>query len=163
MTQLTGLLELSLAFKQRPCKEFGAGSIGLRFGVGSLAHLLKNRFYIGEITYRGEVRSGKDEPILGRDLFERSRWDRAPYTLWRDQGLLIATEGNTTDFKFIEAARSCATSRTKGCRWSSSARAFRDHSRLRELYLLARCLCHDWEWRTLWRNKHPRDHRKIRC
>jgi hypothetical protein len=33
--------------------------------------LLKNRFYIGEITYRGEVRSGEDEPILGHDLFER--------------------------------------------------------------------------------------------
>jgi phage terminase large subunit-like protein len=49
------------------------------------------------------VRSGEDEPILGRDLFERSRRDRAPYTLWRDQGLLIATGGNTTDFKFIEA------------------------------------------------------------
>ena len=63
MTQLTGLLELSLAFKQRPCKEFGAGSIGLRFGVGSLAHLLKNRFYIGEITYRGDVRSGEDSLI----------------------------------------------------------------------------------------------------
>jgi hypothetical protein len=62
------------------------------------------------------VRSGEDEPILGRDLFERSRRDRSLYTLWRDQGLLIATEGNTTDFKFIEAARSCATSRTKGCR-----------------------------------------------
>jgi hypothetical protein len=29
MTRLTSLLELSLAFKQRPCKEFGAGSIGL--------------------------------------------------------------------------------------------------------------------------------------
>ena len=49
------------------------------------------------------MRSGEDEPILGRDLFERSRRDRAPYTLWRDQGLLIATGGNTTDFKFIEA------------------------------------------------------------
>ncbi|HEY8017337.1 MAG TPA: hypothetical protein VIE35_15970, partial [Dongiaceae bacterium] len=33
----------------------------------------------------------------------RSRHDRAPYTIWRDQGLLIATEGNTTDFKTIEA------------------------------------------------------------
>jgi hypothetical protein len=86
--------------------------------VGSLAHLLKNRFYIGEITYRGEVRSGEDEPILGRDLFERSRRDRSPYTLWRDQGLLLATGGNTTDIKFIETARSCAT--YEGCRWSSS-------------------------------------------
>ena len=27
----------------------------IRFGAGPLAHLLKNRFYIGEIVYRGEV------------------------------------------------------------------------------------------------------------
>jgi len=25
------------------------------FGVGALAYLLKNRFYIGEVVYRGEV------------------------------------------------------------------------------------------------------------
>ena len=37
------------------------------------------------------------------DIEERSRRDRAPYTVWRDQGHLIATEGNTTDFKFVEA------------------------------------------------------------
>src|SRR3981189_2935679 len=43
---------------------------GIRFGVGSLAHLLKNRFYISEITYRGEVHRGEHEPILPRDLFE---------------------------------------------------------------------------------------------
>jgi hypothetical protein len=36
-------------------------------------------------------------------IFRRSRRDRAPCTIWRDQGLLIATEGNRTDFKFIEA------------------------------------------------------------
>ena len=29
--------------------------------------------------------------------------NRAPYTNWRDHGHLIATEGNTTDFKFLEA------------------------------------------------------------
>lgn len=27
-----------------------------RFMVGPLAHMLKNRFYIGEVVYRGEVR-----------------------------------------------------------------------------------------------------------
>jgi DNA invertase Pin-like site-specific DNA recombinase len=43
---------------------------GIRFGVGSLAHLLKNRFYIGEVVYRGEVHRGEYEPILDRDLFE---------------------------------------------------------------------------------------------
>src|ERR1700752_2234924 len=42
---------------------------GIRFGVGPLAHLLKNRFYIGEVHYRGEVYRGEHEPILSRDLF----------------------------------------------------------------------------------------------
>lgn len=37
------------------------------------------------------------------DIEQRSRRDRAPYEVWRDQGHLIATEGNTTDFKFVEA------------------------------------------------------------
>src|SRR6202007_410980 len=39
-------------------------------GVGPLAHLLKNRFYIGEVRYRGEVYRGEHEPILSRDVFE---------------------------------------------------------------------------------------------
>jgi hypothetical protein len=43
---------------------------GIRFGVGSLAHLLKNRFYIGEVVYRGEVHRGEYEPVLDRYLFE---------------------------------------------------------------------------------------------
>ena len=48
------------------------GSIrgGIRFGVGSLAHLLNNRFYIGEVVYRGETHRGEHEPILDRELFE---------------------------------------------------------------------------------------------
>jgi site-specific DNA recombinase len=43
---------------------------GIPFGVGPLAHLLKNRFYIGEVHYRGEVYRGEHEPILTPDLFE---------------------------------------------------------------------------------------------
>src|SRR5215218_3076678 len=43
---------------------------GGRFGVGALAHLLKNRFYIGEVVYRGEVYRGEHEPILESTLFE---------------------------------------------------------------------------------------------
>jgi site-specific DNA recombinase len=43
---------------------------GIRFGVGSLAHLLKNRFYIGEVVYRGATHRGEHEPILDRELFE---------------------------------------------------------------------------------------------
>jgi site-specific DNA recombinase len=48
----------------------GRQSGGIRFGVGPLAHLLKNRFYIGEVTYRGEVYRGEHEAILSRDLFD---------------------------------------------------------------------------------------------
>ena len=54
-----------------------AGAGGIRFGVGSLAHLLKNRFYIGEVVYRGEVHCGEHEPILARDLFEAVQARRA--------------------------------------------------------------------------------------
>jgi len=51
------------------------------------------------------LRSGTPRVSYDRpdDILRRSRRDRAPYTIWRDQGLLMATEGNTTDFKFIEA------------------------------------------------------------
>ncbi|MFX8891341.1 recombinase family protein, partial [Acinetobacter baumannii] len=41
------------------------------FGVGALAHLLRNRFYIGEIDYRGEIHAGEHEAILDRALFDK--------------------------------------------------------------------------------------------
>jgi len=43
---------------------------GIRFGVGPLAHLLRNRFYIGEVVYRGKTHSGEHEPIIDQPLFE---------------------------------------------------------------------------------------------
>jgi site-specific DNA recombinase len=43
---------------------------GRRFGVGALAHLLKNRFYIGEVVYRGEVHGGEQAPIADRAIFQ---------------------------------------------------------------------------------------------
>ncbi len=45
------------------------------------------------------------------DILRRARRDRAPYTVWRDQGWLAATEGNTTDFRFIEAEILALTTR----------------------------------------------------
>ena len=39
---------------------------GGTFGVGALAYLLKNRFYIGDVVYRGEVHRGEHAPILDR-------------------------------------------------------------------------------------------------
>jgi DNA invertase Pin-like site-specific DNA recombinase len=43
---------------------------GIPFTRGSLAHLLRNRFYIGEVVYKGEVLPGEQPAILDRDLFE---------------------------------------------------------------------------------------------
>jgi site-specific DNA recombinase len=54
--------------KQRQLKD-GRIIGGVAFGVGGLAHLLKNRFYIGEVVYCGETFRGDHEPILDPALF----------------------------------------------------------------------------------------------
>jgi DNA invertase Pin-like site-specific DNA recombinase len=43
---------------------------GIPFTRGPLAHLLRNRFYIGEVVFKGETLRGEQPAILGRDLFE---------------------------------------------------------------------------------------------
>ena len=54
-------------------------------GLGPLAHMLKNRFYIGEVVYRGEVHPGEQQPILGLDFFEAVQ-ARLAATRSRSQG-----------------------------------------------------------------------------
>jgi site-specific DNA recombinase len=43
---------------------------GIPFTRGPLAYLLRNRFYIGEVTFKGEVLKGEQTPIVDNDLFE---------------------------------------------------------------------------------------------
>src|SRR5580704_13744120 len=43
---------------------------GIRFGVGALSHLLRNRFYIGEVAYKEKIHPGEQAPIVDRELFE---------------------------------------------------------------------------------------------
>ena len=43
---------------------------GIPFTRGPLAHLLRNRFYIGEVTFKGEILQGEQPAILDRDLFD---------------------------------------------------------------------------------------------
>jgi hypothetical protein len=43
---------------------------GCKFGKGGLNHLLKNRYYIGEIHHHGVYHAGCHEPILEKELFE---------------------------------------------------------------------------------------------
>src|SRR5262249_57730274 len=43
---------------------------GVPFTRGSLAHLLRNRFYVGEVPYKGKICPGEQPAILDRELFE---------------------------------------------------------------------------------------------
>jgi hypothetical protein len=43
---------------------------GIPFTRGSLAHLLRNRFYIGEVAFKGEVLTGEQPAIVDEALFE---------------------------------------------------------------------------------------------
>src|SRR6202142_3084461 len=43
---------------------------GIPFTRGPLAHLLRNRFYVGEVTFKGEVLKGEQKPIVDNELFE---------------------------------------------------------------------------------------------
>jgi hypothetical protein len=66
-------------------RQLGNGRLigGGAFGVGALAYLLKNRFYIGEVVYRGEVHRGDHAPILDRPLFEAVQAKLAVQTVAR--------------------------------------------------------------------------------
>lgn len=46
---------------------------GGRYGKGTLYHLLKNRFYVGEVVYKGSVNKGEHDPIVDRDVFESAQ------------------------------------------------------------------------------------------
>jgi site-specific DNA recombinase len=68
---------------------------GIPFTRGSLAHLLRNRFYIGEVAFKGEVLRGEQPAIVDQDLFaavqakldEQVNNHKATWT--KSEGLLI--------------------------------------------------------------------------
>jgi site-specific DNA recombinase len=43
---------------------------GIPFERGTLFYLLRNRFYIGEVRYKGEILPGEQPPIMDRALFD---------------------------------------------------------------------------------------------
>jgi len=43
---------------------------GVAYGKGALAHLLKNRAYVGEISHRGAIHAADHEPIIDRQTFD---------------------------------------------------------------------------------------------
>jgi site-specific DNA recombinase len=66
---LADLRRTGVKTKLRPLSN-GRTIGGIPFTRGSLAALLRNRFYIGEVPYKGEVFPGEQPPLLDRSLFE---------------------------------------------------------------------------------------------
>jgi DNA invertase Pin-like site-specific DNA recombinase len=64
------LRQRGIVSKRRTLKD-GRKVGGIDFGTGSLANLLQNRFYIGEVVYKGEILKGPQPPILDRTLFDQ--------------------------------------------------------------------------------------------
>jgi DNA invertase Pin-like site-specific DNA recombinase len=63
------LKERNIRTKSRPLVTGGTRG-GIPFGRGTLFYLLRNRFYIGEVTYKGEILPGEQPPIMDRALFD---------------------------------------------------------------------------------------------
>ena len=62
--------------KPKPRRSANGRTVGAAcYRIGPLAHLLKNRFYIGEVAYRGEIHPGEHQPILDRARLTRCRSD----------------------------------------------------------------------------------------
>jgi DNA invertase Pin-like site-specific DNA recombinase len=63
------LRKQGIVSKARTLKS-GKTAGGIPFTRGPLAHLLRNRFYIGEVAFKGETLKGEQPAILDRDLFD---------------------------------------------------------------------------------------------
>src|SRR6476660_9921211 len=66
---MADLRQQGIVTKVRTLKS-GATVGGIPFTRGPLAHLLRNRFYIGDVIFKGEVLAGEQPAIVERDLFD---------------------------------------------------------------------------------------------
>jgi DNA invertase Pin-like site-specific DNA recombinase len=66
---MADLRERGIVTKVRSLKS-GHTVGGIPFTRGPLGHFLRNRFYIGEVAFKGEVLPGEQPAILDRDLFD---------------------------------------------------------------------------------------------
>jgi site-specific DNA recombinase len=72
----------------------GATHGGIPFERGSLFYLLRNRFYIGEVKYKGEILPGEQPAIMDRELFDAvqqkltDQWSHRNHTKAKSEHLL---------------------------------------------------------------------------
>ncbi|SHN80812.1 recombinase family protein [Bradyrhizobium erythrophlei] len=74
--EVSGINELARDLKKKEihtkARTFSTGKTrgGIPFGRGTLTHLLRNRFFIGEVEYKGEILPGEQPAIMDRSLFD---------------------------------------------------------------------------------------------
>jgi DNA invertase Pin-like site-specific DNA recombinase len=75
--EVSGINELArdlkaknICTKARTLSTTGKTRGGIPFGRGTLSHLLRSRFFIGEVRYKDEVLPGEQPAIMDRSLFE---------------------------------------------------------------------------------------------
>jgi hypothetical protein len=75
--EVSGINELArdlkaknICTRARTLRTTGNTRGGIPFGRGPLSHLLRNRFFIGEVNYRGEILPGEQPAIIDKSLFE---------------------------------------------------------------------------------------------
>ena len=67
---------------------------GIPFTQGPLFYMLRNRFYIGEVNFKGEILPGPQPPLLDRDLFDAvqakltEQWTHRTHTKQKSKALL---------------------------------------------------------------------------
>src|SRR5215211_2155917 len=66
---MADLRQRGIVTKLRTLKT-GATVGGIPFTRGPLAHVLRNRFYVGEVAFKGEVLAGEQTAIMRRELFD---------------------------------------------------------------------------------------------
>jgi site-specific DNA recombinase len=77
---------------------------GVAFGKGPVAHILKNRCYVGEIVHRGAIHAAEHEPIIPKEIFDAVQESLAAHAIARTTtprpsdflltGLLFDSAGN---------------------------------------------------------------------
>lgn len=80
---------------------------GVAFGQGTLFYMLRNRFYLGEVKFKGEVLPGPQPPLLDRNLFDQvqdrltQQWSHRTTTRIRSQALLAGLLFDDAGHKMI--------------------------------------------------------------
>jgi DNA invertase Pin-like site-specific DNA recombinase len=80
------LRKLNIRTKTRPLATGGTRG-GIPFERGTLFYLLRNRFFIGEVTYKGEILPGEQPSIMERALFDAVQQKLTDQ--WKARGYLI--------------------------------------------------------------------------